>query len=115
MIAKYAYPSSAARATISSRLARPSVRFVWVWRSPFSCRSVDHRGELARERRLHLASILAQGGLDVLHPETLVHALLGIGREQIARLRVEQPVFAQLQSLDGPPSPGSGCCAAWSR
>ena len=55
--------------------------------------------ELAGDRGLDLATVLAERGLDHRHPEPLVDALLGLGREQLARLRVEQPVLAELEAL----------------
>ena len=101
VIAKYAYPSPAARATISSRLARPSVRFVCVWRSPFSRRSVTTTGSspasaasTSLDPRAGWVRRTACRGARTRAPRTRPAS--------IARLRVEQPVLAELQ----PPANG---------
>ena len=83
---------------MSSRLASPSVRLVWVCRSPFRSFSVTTVGQLACERRLDLTSVLAERGLDGRHAEPAVDVLLLLGGEQLAALRVEQAVLVQLQS-----------------
>ena len=57
----------------------------------------DQLGKLAGERRLDLASILTQGRLDERQSQARVDLLLGLGREQSARLRAEQPVLVQLE------------------
>ena len=48
---------------------------------------VHEVGQLARERGLDLAAILAQRRRDERQAESLVDLLLGLGREQVARLR----------------------------
>ena len=68
-------------------------------RSPLSCRSVTTVGELTRERRLHLAPVLTEGRLDVRHARAGRTPPPRFRDEQVARLRVEQAVLAQLESL----------------
>ena len=69
-----------------------------MWRSPSSTREGDHAGQLTRERRLDLATILAQRRLDVRQTELAVDVLFRLGGDQVARHGVEQPVLIQLQA-----------------
>ena len=55
--------------------------------------------QLAGDRRLDLAAILPERRLDVRQPEPLVDLLLGLGREQVSRLRRRT---ARTRSASGP-------------
>ena len=54
-------------------------------------------GQLAGQRGLDLTAILPERRLDVRQPEALVDLRLGLGGEEVSRLRVEQPVLVELQ------------------
>ncbi len=61
-------------------------------------REGDHVGQFAGERRLDLATILAQRRLDEGQAEMPVDVLLRLGSDQVAGDGVEQPVLVQFQA-----------------
>src|SRR4249920_3415022 len=59
----------------------------------------EHIGERALKRRLDLAAILAERGRDPRERELLVDLLLGLGDDELARLRAVQAVLVELETL----------------